>query len=420
MKPAESVEALALYLNHQRIAILTHYSGGKNILKFDPEYIAMPKALRPTLTLTQLLDPHYIDKIQVRTQRLSPVLSNLLPEGALRHWMSAALKVHENNEFPILAWAGNNLPGGLIASAIAKEDIPAWALSPRERTEAIVIDITHTSNKFSLAGVQMKFSTSRNDGRFNINADQDGQDSWIIKTPSTVHRNVPQNEYTAMKLAQIIGVNIPEIELISLNALDNLPNIKLPDEPTAYAIKRFDRSDTGRIHAEDFAQIFEVYAHDKYGKYNYEAIAKALYMSSYNGLKDVQQMARRLLANILLANGDAHLKNWSVIYPDNQNAILSPAYDIVSTLPYIEGETAIALNINKQKLWYAIDITTFQAWATRTGIPWPAIKVHLLDAMQKARTLWPEALAELPMHEVHKTILKAHWAKLHNDFKILC
>lgn len=308
MKPAESVEALALYLNHQRIAILTHYSGGKNILKFDPEYIVMPKALRPTLTLTQLLDPHYIDKIQVRTQRLSPVLSNLLPEGALRHWMSAALKVHENNEFPILAWAGNNLPGGLIASAIAKEDIPAWALSPRERTEAIVIDITQASNKFSLAGVQMKFSTSRNDGRFNINANQEGQDSWIIKTPSTVHRNVPQNEYTAMKLAQIIGVNIPEIELISLNALDNLPNIKLPDEPTAYAIKRFDRSDTGRIHTEDFAQIFEVYAHDKYGKYNYEAIAKALYMSSYNGLKDVQQMARRLLANILLANGDAHLK----------------------------------------------------------------------------------------------------------------
>ncbi|MCU8104873.1 hypothetical protein L5M38_10040 [Shewanella sp. SM101] len=76
--------------------------------------------------------------------------------------------------------------------------------------------------------------------------------------------------------------------------------------------------------------------------------------------------------------------------------------------------------MNKQKLWYAIDITTFQAWATRTGLPWPAIKVHLLDAMQKARTLWPEALAELPMHEEHKAILKAHWAKLHNDFKILC
>lgn len=49
MKPAESVEALALYLNYQRIAILTHYSGGKNILKFDPEYIAFAKKCASTV-----------------------------------------------------------------------------------------------------------------------------------------------------------------------------------------------------------------------------------------------------------------------------------------------------------------------------------------------------------------------------------
>ncbi|MGI2111833.1 type II toxin-antitoxin system HipA family toxin [Shewanella frigidimarina] len=417
MNQIESVEALSLSINNQMVAILTHYSGGKNIMKFAPEYLALPSKTRPTLTLTQLLSPDYLKQVQVRTHRLSPVLSNLLPEGALRQWMSSSLKVHENNEFPLLAWAANNLPGGLVVSPIKKNDIPLWALSPREQTEAIAIDIKHTGQKFSLAGVQMKFSTIRNDGRYNIGADI-GADSWIIKTPSTVHRNVPENEYTAMKLAELIGVNIPEIELIPISSLDNLPDIQLPDEPTAYAIKRFDRSEAGRVHTEDFAQIFEVYAHDKYKRFNYEQIAKALYEHSMDGLKDTQQMARRLLANIMLANGDAHLKNWSVIYPDTVNAVLSPAYDIVTTLPYVEGENGVALNMNKQKQWYEINLESFQLWAKRVGIPWPAIKVHLLDAINIARVQWPQALDKLPMNDKHKEILRNHWNNLHGDFKI--
>jgi serine/threonine protein kinase HipA of HipAB toxin-antitoxin module len=43
---------------------------------------------------------------------------------------------------------------------------------------------------------------------------------------------------------------------------------------------------------------------------------------------NAQQFARRLLVNILVANGDAHLKNWSLIYPDTVTPELAPAYDI--------------------------------------------------------------------------------------------
>jgi Uncharacterized protein related to capsule biosynthesis enzymes len=45
------------------------------------------------------------------------------------------------------------------------------------------------------------------------------------------------------------------------------------------------------------------------------------------------------LVNILLANGDAHLKNWSLLYPDKMAPRLSPAYDIVTTSVYFESET---------------------------------------------------------------------------------
>ncbi|MGI9274449.1 MAG: type II toxin-antitoxin system HipA family toxin [Endozoicomonas sp.] len=418
----EFTEALALVLHGQRIGILAHYSGGRNILTFDPEYRGLSPVERPTFTLTQMFQEDYLEKNQSHSQRLSPVLSNLLPEGALREWLSSTLKTHTENEFPLLAWAGGNLPGALEAHPIRAGQIPGWALSGREQVEPIQIDVRVTDSKFSLAGVQMKFSSVRQNGRFNISA-QIGADSWIIKTPSTVNRNVPENELSAMKLAESIGVDIPEIQLIPLSKLDNLPDIVLPNESVAYGIRRFDRSDNEkngkiRIHAEDFAQIFEFYAHKKYNHANYEQIGRVIYQFSQNGLADLQQMARRLLANILLANGDAHLKNWSMTYPDRIHPQLSPAYDIVTTLPYVKGETGAALNMGKEKTWNNITMETFQYWSTRIGAPWPAIKVHLEDAMATARAQWPELIQELPMVAAHKVILKEHLAGLSPDMRI--
>lgn len=413
----ESVQALALILHHVRIGVLAHYSGGKNILTFDPQYLALPEAIRPLFTLRQRAHPGYLEQVLMSSQRLPPVLSNLLPEGALRSWLAQSLKTHVNEEFPLMAWAGANLPGALEARALAASEIPAWALTSRGELEAVQIDVGLDAQKFSLAGVQMKFSSLRKDGRFNISS-QVGSDSWIIKTPSTVHRNLPENEYTAMRLAQAIGVEIPDIELVALGQLDNLPDIRLADESYAYAIRRFDRSESGRVHAEDFAQIFEIYAHDKYRGKNYEQIAAYLYEWGSEPLVDVQQMVRRLLANILLANGDAHVKNWSMIYPNKTDVRLSPAYDIVTTLAYIPRESAVALNMAREKRWSMISMQNFEYWSQRVGIPWPAIRVHLLDAIDQARTLWPDLLATLPMAEEHKAILQQHWASLSPDFRL--
>ncbi|CAI2404736.1 type II toxin-antitoxin system HipA family toxin [Serratia plymuthica] len=416
-RQVESVQALALMLHQVRIGVLAHYSGGKNILTFDPQYLALPEASRPLFTLRQRAHPGYLEQVLMSSQRLPPVLSNLLPEGALRSWLAQSLKTHVDEEFFLMAWAGANLPGALEAQALAANEIPAWALTSRGELEAVQIDVGLDTQKFSLAGVQMKFSSLRKDGRFNISS-QVGADSWIIKTPSTVHRNVPANEYTAMRLAQAIGVDIPDIELVALGQLDNLPDIRLVDEPYAYAIRRFDRSESGRVHTEDFAQLFELYAHDKYRGKNYEQIAAYLYDWGSDPLADVQQMARRLLANILLANGDAHVKNWSMIYPNQTGVRLSPAYDIVTTRVYIPGESEVALNMAREKRWAMISMQTFERWAERVGIPWPAIRVHLLDAIDKARTLWPGLLENLPMVAEHQSVLRQHWASLSSDFRL--
>lgn len=415
-KQIEKVEGLNIQLHGIDVAVVAHYAGGKNILTFNPNFTAMSDHQRPVFTLRQLLDPNYLSKPQIRTDKIPPVLSNLLPEGALREVTAQALRCHTNNEFSILAYLGSNLPGAVIAHPIKAGDMPAWALEQRLSTEPQQIDVKHADTKFSLAGVQMKFSSSHLDGRYHI--DQEiSEDMWIIKTPSTIHKGVPVNEYTCMKLAEAAGANIPEVRLIELSELAGLPSIKLPDEQYAYGIKRFDRSDKGRIHTEDFAQVFGLYPSDKYQRVNYEQLGRVLYQSSSERLKDIQQMARRLLINVLLGNGDAHLKNWTLIYHDQISPRLAPLYDVVFTAPYIEHDS-LALNMAGTKQWSEITMKHFEVWAEKAGAPWVAIKPHLNDVMNLARKNWLELLQALPMDAEQKLALKQHWQSLHSDFSV--
>lgn len=286
-----SIQALDIILHGTRVAILVHYDSGKNRLIFNPEYAAIPAEQRPIITLAQLFLPNYFSHQKTNQLRIPPLLSNLLPEGALRIWLSQSLKTHIDDEFSLLAYTGNNLPGAFIAKPIPAGELPTWVLSDKEQAESVQIDL-------------------------------------------------------------------------------NLPSIPLPNEEMAYAIKRFDRGNKNfnRIHAEDFAQIFELFSFEKYNKINYEQIGALVYRFSNNGLSDLQQLARRLLVNILLANGDAHAKNWMMLYPDIQNPRLAPAYDIVSTLPYMAGETGSALNLNKNKIWISTSLAHFEAWTKKQAL----------------------------------------------------
>ncbi|BCG64989.1 MAG: serine/threonine-protein kinase HipA [Methyloprofundus sp.] len=415
----DEINVLKLTLHGRLAGYLAGFQNGRNVLSFADEFKDDP--LRPTFSLiTHPAFPHsekLMSQPWVKNQRLHPVLSNLLPEGTLRELIAQGLKTHIDNEFQILSYLGQDLPGALLATPMEPKDVPMNVLSSHGQVKAIQFEGSNQENKFSLAGVQMKFSMKEKDGRYNLAKNGELGD-WIIKTPSTRHKNVPLNEYTAMSLAALAGVDIPDIKLIKLNKLDKLPQINLPDENLAFAIKRFDRDGNTRIHMEDFAQVFVKYPHNKYDSANYEQIGKVIYGFSGDGLSDTQQLARRLLVNILLANGDAHLKNWSFLYQDQITPRLSPAYDIVTTSVYIDNETQFALNLGKKKEWFTVTQDNFQYWANKSGIPWRALKPHLDDTMQKVRALWPEALKDLPMDEEHKNKLKAHWLKLQTDFRI--
>ncbi len=415
----DEINVLKLTLHGKLVGYLAGFQNGRNVLSFADEFKHDPS--RPTFSL--ITHPSFqnskklMSKPWAKSMRLPPVLSNLLPEGVLRELISQGLKTHIDNEFQIFSYLGQDLPGALVATPMEPEDVPESVLTTHGQAKAIKFEDNDRENKFSLAGIQMKFSMKEKDGCYNLTKNGELGD-WIIKTPSTKHKHVPLNEYTAMHLAALAGVDIPDIKLIELNKLDNLPQINLPDEKLAFAIKRFDREGNTRIHMEDFAQVLVKYPHEKYKSANYEQIGKVIYDFSGDGLADAQQFARRLLLNILLANGDAHLKNWSLLYQDQVTPRLSPAYDIVTTSVYIEDEKEYALNLGKMKKWFSVTEANFQYWAEKSGIPWRAIKPHINDTMDKARTLWPKALKDLPMDEDHKDKLKAHWLKLQGDFRV--
>lgn len=424
MSASNEANFLELSMHGRVIAYLAGYRNGRNVLSFienfkqDFNRSTYGLITHPSFPKSE----EFLSTPRVNNHRLHASLSNLLPEGALREYLAQSLKTHTENEFKIFSYLGDDLPGALVAKPLQLDQIPAQILS--EHTSVKVIDFDDDfydkrarENKFSLAGVQMKFSMKEKDGRYHL-LKEGALGDWIVKTPSTHHKDVPFNEYSAMTLASLAGVFVPEIKLVELNKLDNLPSINLPDEKVAFAIRRFDREAGQRIHMEDFAQVFVKYPYQKYGAASYENIGKVLYDFSGDSIADTQRFARQLLVNILLANGDAHLKNWSLLYQDKVTPRLSPAYDILATQVYMDDEKEFALNLDKRKNWYKARFDHFETWASKVGMPWAVVKPVLEATLDKARTLWPEAIKDLPMNEEHKLKLAEHWGRLHSDFRI--
>ena len=75
------------------------------------------------------------------------------------------------------------------------------------------------------------------------------------------------------------------------------------------------------MHIEDFAQVFGVYREDKYKKASMRNIAAVI--AAEGSDEDIREFIRRQTFSTLIGNGDMHLKNWSLIYPDQRNAALS-------------------------------------------------------------------------------------------------
>lgn len=412
------IQVLEVKLDDVLLGYLAEYSDGRYIFTFAHEYIEFGLT-RPTFTLkyyNQVDENVFRDRI-VTNFKLHPVFSNLLPEKELRKFAAQRLKVAEENEFEMLAGLGRDLPGSVVGRKLTKKEIPPYALEgtgeiDQEATSAVVDD-----EEFSLAGIMMKFSMYE-EGGIHYMSKRDHLGNWIVKTPSLTHKHVPLNEFTSMRLAEAAGIQIPEIRLIKMKDIRGLPEIKFGDEEYAFAIRRFDRNKKSRVHAEDFAQVLERHPKDKYGHYNYDTLANVIKNVFPEPLRDLNEFFARLVVNLLIGNGDAHLKNWSVVYQDKIHPNLSPSYDIVFTRAYTKNDNSIAFNIAGEKETSRLELKHFQRMAEKIDLDWRLVEQRVLSTIKTARERWPLLLNELPMHEEHKERLRVYWKSLTADFRI--
>lgn len=185
---ANEITVLELSLHQRRVGYLVGFKNGRNVLSFADDFRHDPN--RPTFSLiTHSIFPN-ADKIMaepwVKHQKLHPVLSNLLPEGALRELIAQRLKIHVDREFQMLAHLGHDLPGALVASPMKPKDVPDSVLATHGTAKAMTITTGNSlEGKFSLAGIQMKFSMKKIDGRYKLTRSDDPGD-WIIKPPLTL------------------------------------------------------------------------------------------------------------------------------------------------------------------------------------------------------------------------------------------
>lgn len=391
------IRSLNVFLYGELVGMLTLLPGEQTLFSFSQSYLDNPS--RPILSLS-FKGPlgELVTELRPTRVQLPPFFSNLLPEGPLRDYLARRAGVNARREFFLLWVLGHDLPG---AVTIEPSDGTSWP--PEVSSDAPIVP--QEALRFSLAGVQIKFSAIMEaKGGLTIPVEGVGG-SWIVKLPSLRFANVPENEYAMMTLARDLGMDIPEIRLVDLAEISGLPeNIEtVPGQ--ALAVRRFDRTDAGPVHMEDFAQVFGVYPDDKYRMGSYKNIAEVLWQET--GPEDIAEFVRRLVFNTLIGNADMHLKNFSLLYPDHRHAKLSPGYDFVSTISYLNDEN-MALKLVKSRHMAELSLEQLSYLAAKVGLPEKRVLDTAKETVRRFRQVWQRERKHLPLSAHSIRVIERH------------
>jgi serine/threonine-protein kinase HipA len=198
------------------------------------------------------------------------------------------------------------------------------------------------SKRMSISGVQLKYSLRLNENKLEL-CETNGQ--YIIKPiPMADHlemmEDAPENEHLTMQIAsQIFNIKTAH------NAL-----IYFKDGTPAYITKRFDVKEDGTKYIqEDFAQITNRTKETHGESYKYEGsyleIGELIKKFVPASMIAIENFFKIILFNYIFSNGDAHLKNFSLIRNDFGEMELSPSYDLMSTIIHTPGERDTALDL---------------------------------------------------------------------------
>ena len=381
----KKLNALSVRLYGKHIGVITRLAGDRQLFAFEQHYIDDPQ--RSTLSLSfKGSTGGLVTNFRPVGRRVPVFFSNLLPEGHLRDYLAKRAQVNPDREFFLLAVLGADLPGALVVAPLEGDE---QSSEPHDALDDETRDASHGGEgplRFSLAGVQLKFSAVMEaSGGLTIPAGGLGG-SWIVKLPSARFKAVPENEFVMLELARRIGISVPENKLIDIASIKGLPEQAHTLEGMALAVKRFDRlPDGASVHMEDFAQVFGEFPSNKYKFHSYANLAAVLWAEI--GEDAVREFVRRLVFTVVIGNADMHLKNWSLLYPDRRTPALSPGYDFVATLPYIPNDT-LALSFGDSRSLSEITPEQMRRFADTARIPASPLWKIAVETAERIAESW--------------------------------
>jgi serine/threonine-protein kinase HipA len=345
---------------------------------------------------------------------LAPIFDMNLPEGALRAYLtrSFAKATGSFDDFDLLAVVGRTQVGRIRYSAVEAElteDVPFQSIDEILRAKRGGELFAYLLDKFAvhsgLSGVQPKVMIRAVDEADPTPGDRQSQSfrsaTHIVKFwDPNEFPELAANEYFCLSAAKAMGLTVPDFQL--------------SDNGAAIVVQRFDRTPDGTyLGYEDFCVLNGVSTAEKYnGGYETRLFKRARdFIDPAGQRRALEDLFKLFVLNCALRNGDAHLKNFGVIYEDVTGpARLAPVYDLVSTVPYVPKD-GLALTLNGSANWPDRKALT-RLGQTRCDLSLPVINAAFEQAADVLATLAPDVTTYFNAAATHREIadkLLAAW-----------
>jgi len=336
------------------------------------------------------------------SRELHPIFQLNLPEGALLEAIRRAIaKVIGDDDLSILRVTGGNQVGRNRFS-LPGDDSPYIAETPQSLDELLTYPdtrelfhelVTRYALRSGISGVQPKVLLEATDRGTLTSA------GYIVKSWGSDYPCLAANEYFCMTAAKRAGLITPEFFL--------------SDNGGLFIMRRFDVTSNGApIGFEDMCSLQALGTAQKYSS-SYERVAKSIkdFISGDQLMAAREQLFATLVLSVMLRNGDAHLKNFGVLYTSPLNAVtLAPVYDIVTTTAYIKKDVP-ALTLAGTKKWWPRKILERFAVA-HLSLPAGTVSAtfnRLAEAVTETRGIIPGYMAEHPEHREIGELMMAEW-----------
>ncbi|MBQ3807588.1 MAG: type II toxin-antitoxin system HipA family toxin [Kiritimatiellae bacterium] len=377
------MESLEVYLNERKVGRLDDDNGS---LSFAYDTVYLSSGIHEPLShaLPLRVEPYAHREVE-------PVLSNLLPDDVIRTRLGEILQIPRENTFALLKALGGDCAGAVSffppeISPTAASDGEFRELSDDEagaildNLEKRPLDVGEAGFRISGAGAQDKLIACVRSGQVLLPLNGTPS-THIIKTEIRNYPGSVENEWYSMSLASACGLSVAASEIAEIGGRRR------------FVSTRYDRAlldgRVVRLHQEDFCQMLGIDPRRKY-----EALGGPGIVTSFRLLRelpvsaaDALEFIDRVIFNFLVGNGDAHGKNFSVLYRDGV-ASLAPMYDVMCTTVYPDVGRRMAMKIDDEYAFKWITSGKFTRMAVKIGV---SEKIMLREVSKMSRRVRREA-----------------------------